>query len=72
MIRNWIKKKDQGENVGSCRNIFKKRVLSSQTTRNQLSKKDKRKSTCKDLTKFIYKNIIPFDVPRRKKIQKDF
>ena len=39
--------------MGNYRNIFKKRIISSKTTINQLFKKDQRESTYRDTITFI-------------------
>jgi len=52
------------------RTIFKKRATSSQTTINQLFKKDQRESVCRDVARHFYDNGIPFNVSRSRSFKR--
>jgi len=50
--------------ASSPRNIFKKRVVGTQTTINNMFKKGMREEACQAIARFFYNNAIPFNVAK--------
>ena len=50
--------------ASSPRNIFKKRVVGTQTTINNIFKKGMREEACQAIARFFYNNVIPFNVAK--------
>lgn len=59
-----VGEKRKANEVGTLDNIFRKRVVSSQTTINTIYKKNMREDACRNIARFFYNNAIPFNVAR--------
>nr|KYP74597.1 hypothetical protein KK1_007283 [Cajanus cajan] len=50
--------------IESPRNIFKKRVLDTQATIDNMFKNNAKEETCQVMARFFYNNVIPFNVAK--------
>ena len=56
--------KRKNSEASSPTNIFKKRVVGTQTTINNMFKKGMREEACQAIVRFFYNNVIPFNVAK--------